>query len=275
MLASREQLGPAENFDRRLEAQLDLAVVRAWVADQYAERGRPRIAPVVFFTLQLLLVVEGLRAERTLIETASLPLAHRGYRGSHRAEALPDHASLTRSRHRLGGAVLQRVCEHGVEWCQPTGLVWGKALFFDGTKVPANADSASRSPRCSEDANAPATAHVTVRFAAAAEAGSSGAAAPLDAAQPANAPAVGAAAVAAQAPAASTALPVAGTAAAQAPLAAAQAAQGKGLEERRLDPQRPPAGPYRRIIAFRGSTTAPAAAPIGGGAVAKLGYHAH
>jgi hypothetical protein len=47
------------------------------------------------------------------------------------------------------------------------------------------------------------------------------------------------------------------------------------LEQRRLDPQRPPSGAYRRITDFRVSTTDPDAAPIGIGAVAKLGYHDH
>jgi len=43
---------PADHFYRHLDAMLDLSFVRDWVADCYAERGRPSINPVVFFKLQ-------------------------------------------------------------------------------------------------------------------------------------------------------------------------------------------------------------------------------
>jgi transposase len=74
---SLEELVPADNFYRHLDAQLDLSFIREWVQDYYAERGRPSIDPVVFFKLQLIMFFEGIRSERRLIETASLHLAHR------------------------------------------------------------------------------------------------------------------------------------------------------------------------------------------------------
>jgi len=37
--------------------------------------------------------------------------------------------------------------EHIVDLCQDVGLVWGKELYFDGTKVEANADFDSLVPR--------------------------------------------------------------------------------------------------------------------------------
>ncbi len=61
---SLEDLVPADNFYRFLDAKLDLSFVRAWAQDRYAERGRPSIDPVVFFKLQLILFFEGLRSER-------------------------------------------------------------------------------------------------------------------------------------------------------------------------------------------------------------------
>lgn len=50
---SLEDLIPKSNFYRHPEATLDLSFVREWVAELYAERGRPSIHPVVFFKLQL------------------------------------------------------------------------------------------------------------------------------------------------------------------------------------------------------------------------------
>ena len=58
---SLEDLVPADTFSRHLGAQLDLGFVREWVSRCYAERGRPSIAPVVFCTLQLVMVCAGLR----------------------------------------------------------------------------------------------------------------------------------------------------------------------------------------------------------------------
>src|SRR5437660_7909401 len=83
VLASLETLVPANHFYRHLDAQLDLTFVRDWVKDRYAERGRPSIDPVVFFRLQLILLFEGYRSERQLIEQASLNLAHCWYIGYH------------------------------------------------------------------------------------------------------------------------------------------------------------------------------------------------
>src|SRR3712207_6139927 len=74
---SLEDLIPADNFYRHLEAKLDLRFVRDWTQELYAERGRPSIDPVVFFKLQLVMFFEGIRSARQLIATASLNLAHR------------------------------------------------------------------------------------------------------------------------------------------------------------------------------------------------------
>ena len=46
---SLENLVPADNFDRHLEAKLDLGFVRDLVRTTYKERGRPSVDPVVFF----------------------------------------------------------------------------------------------------------------------------------------------------------------------------------------------------------------------------------
>src|SRR5215471_19710502 len=62
-------------------------------------------------------------------------------------EPLPDHSSLTRIRERYGVDIFRRFFEAIVEQCQTAGLVWGKELYFDGTKVAANAGKDSLKPR--------------------------------------------------------------------------------------------------------------------------------
>src|SRR3712207_1288612 len=146
-LASLEALVPANHFYRHLDAKLDLTFVRELVADRYAAGGRPSIDPVVFFRLQLIMFFAGLRSERKLMETVALHLAHRWCLGYHLDEPLPAHSSLTRIRQRLGLEVFQRFFEHVVALCQEAGLVWGEELFFDATKVRANASMDSLIPR--------------------------------------------------------------------------------------------------------------------------------
>ena len=74
-VVSLERLVPQNHFYRQLDAELDLSFVRSWVADRYADRGRPSIDPVVFFRFQLIMFFEGIRSERKLVELASLNLA--------------------------------------------------------------------------------------------------------------------------------------------------------------------------------------------------------
>jgi transposase len=151
---SLEDLVPTDHFYRHLEAKLDLSFIRDWTRELYADRGRPSIDPVVFFKLQLVMFFEGIRSERKLIETASLNLAHRWYLGYALDEDLPDHSSLTRIRQRLGVAIFERFFERIVDLCQEVGLVWGRELYFDATRVRADADTDSLVPRFYADAQA-------------------------------------------------------------------------------------------------------------------------
>src|SRR5438105_4793889 len=147
---SLEDLVPADHFYRHLDRTLDLSFVRDLVKDCYAEGGRPSVDPVVFFKLQLVMFFEGLRSERQLLRIAADRLSVRWYLGFNLDEPLPDHSSLTKIRHRLGLPLFRRFFEHIVQLCIDAGLVWGKELFFDATKVRANADMDSLVPRLRE-----------------------------------------------------------------------------------------------------------------------------
>lgn len=150
VVVSLERLVPADHFYRNLERELDLSFVRDWVKDCYAVNGRPSIDPVVFFKLQLALFFEGLRSERQLMRVAADHLSIRWYAGYNLDEPLPDHSSLTRIRQRLGLAIFRRFFDHVVVLCEQAGLIWGKELLVDATKVPGNADVDSLIPRLKE-----------------------------------------------------------------------------------------------------------------------------
>lgn len=137
---SLEDLVPADNFYRKVERSIDLSFVRELVAGFYASAGRPSIDPVVFFKLQLIAFFEGIRSERRLMETVNLNLAHRWFIGYDLDESVPDHSSLSKIRERFGMEVFQLFFERIVELCIEVGLVWGEELYFDSTKVQANAN---------------------------------------------------------------------------------------------------------------------------------------
>jgi transposase len=249
---SLEDLVPADNFYRHLEVKLDLGFVREWTRKLYAERGRPSIDPVIFFKLQLVMFFEGIRSERKLIETASLNLAHRWYLGYALDEELPDHSSLTRIRQRLGIGIFERFFEQIVDLCQEAGLVWGRELYFDATKIEANADIDSLIPRFYYDA----TAHVAELFA---DDASSVVAEPEPETVANGLPDGVVRLRCGEAP---EGLPVA-----ESPWIL--------LEERRLDPGRAAAWGYERTSAWRVSTTDPDATPMRTKHGAALGYHDH
>jgi transposase len=144
---SLEELVPKDNFYRRLEQRLDLSFIRELVADRYATVGRHSVDPVVFFRLQLVMFFEGIRSERELMKIASDRLSVRWYLGYDLQEPLPDHSSLTRIRERYGLEIFRGFFERIVEMCFEAGLVRGEELFFDSTKVKANADIDSLASR--------------------------------------------------------------------------------------------------------------------------------
>jgi transposase len=136
---SLEDLVPKDNFYRHLDRKLDLSFVRDLVEDCYASSGRPSVDPVVFFRLQLVMFFEDIRSERQLMDVAADRLSVRWFLGYDLNEPLPDHSSLTRIRERYGLHTFRRYFERIVELCMEAGLVWGKELYFDATKVEAKA----------------------------------------------------------------------------------------------------------------------------------------
>ena len=172
---SLEDLVPRDNFYRQLESKLDLNFVHDLVRDTYDHLiGRPSIDPIVFFKLQLIMFFEGIRSERQLMELVNVNLAHRWYIGYDLDEPVPDHSSLSKIRSRYGLRVFQQFFEKIVERCVQAGLVWGKELYFDGTKVRANAAVESLVPRWFWEAKQ----HVQALFASDASNASSASAVP-------------------------------------------------------------------------------------------------
>ena len=139
-----------------------------------------------------------------------------------------------------------------VDLCQEADLVRGRELFFDATKIQANADLDSLVPRFFHAAKA----HLAEVFADAAPT-----------------------AVTESAEAMRDDLPTKIRLLQHEPpgrgAPASDARPWRLLEERRLDPQRPSSGSYRRTSDFRVSTTDADATPMRTGSGTSLGYHDH
>src|SRR5258708_23372153 len=87
------------------------------------------------------------RSARLLMRHVADRLSVRWYLGYDFGEDLPDHSSLTRIRDRYGVATFRCFFEAIIAQCQEAGLVWGKQLYVDATKVEANASLDSVGPR--------------------------------------------------------------------------------------------------------------------------------
>ena len=116
-------------------------------------QAAPPLNELVFFKLQLVMFVEDIRSERLLMRHAADRLSVRWYLGYDLDEPLPDHSRLTRIRERYGVEVFRRFFEQMVEQCQQAGLVWGRELSIDDTKVEANASKDSLTPRFAVEAH--------------------------------------------------------------------------------------------------------------------------
>src|SRR5215217_7577267 len=255
---SLDDLVPSDHFYRHLERTLDLGFVRTLVGKSYADIGRPSIDPVVFFKLQLILFFEGLRSERQLMRTVGDRLSLRWYLGYDLTAPLPDHSSLTRLRERYGLEVFRRFFEAIGAQCAEAGLVWGKELYIDATKVAANADLGSLQPRFAVEA------HLTPLFAA--ERGSDGGDRGGDGDKGDQDNGAGA----------PTRLPIALTDEARTALADRAATRHDWIGEAGRPDRDATSGAYRRTADFRVSTTDPDASPLPlGDGRTHLGYQDH
>jgi transposase len=254
IVVSLERLIPADNFYRHLDSALDLSFVRDWVADCYAERGRPSIDPVVFFRFHLIMFFEGIRSERKLVELANLNLAQRWYLGYHLDEPLPDRSSLVKIRQRLGLPVFRRFFEHVVDLCEAADLIWGQEVLADATRVPGNAAVDSLVPRL----KAVVDDHLLELFDDGSE--------PIDELGDDGVPESGTAG----------SEPRRSGPPAEAALPERRVPRWDLLATCRLDPHRPPSGPYQRISDRKVSRTDPDACAMtlrDGRSV--LGYQTH
>ncbi len=106
----------------------------------YAEtRGRPSVAPGVYFRMLMVGYLEGIDSDRGIAWRCADSISLRGFLGYGLGENPPDHSSLSRTRRRLSLEVHEEVFTWVLWLVRDHGLLGGKTLGVDSTTLEANA----------------------------------------------------------------------------------------------------------------------------------------
>jgi transposase len=141
-----DELVPAEDRLRRIDAAIDWAFVRAAAAPYYAaEMGRPSIDPIVLVKLMLVGALEGIDSMRELLRVSALRVDIRRFLGYGFTERLPVHQTISHAQTRrfVDAKLFERLFLRSVALCREHGLIDGTHLSVDGFHVEANAALAS------------------------------------------------------------------------------------------------------------------------------------
>ena len=104
-----------------------------------ADKGRPGIAPGVYFRMLLIGYLEGIDSERGIAWRCADSLGLREFLGFTLTEATPDHSSLSVIRRRLDLETHRAVFQWVLKVLAAEGLLKGKTVGVDATTLEANA----------------------------------------------------------------------------------------------------------------------------------------
>jgi transposase len=135
---------PGHPFYRKLNEVLQRAGFDEFAERQcrrfYAERrGRPSLAPGVYFRLMLVGFFEGLDSERAIAWRAADSLSVREFLGYGLEEATPDHVTLSRTRRLIDAETHQQVFGWVLRQLAAAGLLQGKTIGVDAITLEAHA----------------------------------------------------------------------------------------------------------------------------------------
>lgn len=138
--------GPSHLFYDRLNAELDEAQFDAKVEklcegffEEKERRGRPSLAPGMYFRMLLVGYFEGIESERGIEWRCTDSLSLRRFLRVGDTERVPDHSTLSRMRQRLAEEVFSEVFDVVLGLVAQHGLLQGKTLGVDSTQLRADA----------------------------------------------------------------------------------------------------------------------------------------
>ena len=130
---------PADNFYRRLKAQLDLQFLYNCTKKYYGREGQQSIDPVVFFKLILIGYLENLNSDRKIIDHSKMRLDILFFLGYDLDEELPWHSTLSRTRQLYGEEVFKELFSKVLGLCVQKGMLSGRRQAIDSAYIKANA----------------------------------------------------------------------------------------------------------------------------------------
>lgn len=137
---------PANHLLRKLEALLDLDMVRKQLEPFYSEIGRPSVDPELMIRMLLIGYCYSIRSERRLCDEVRFNLAYRWFCGLGLEAAVPHHSTFSVNRHGRfrASAAFRLVFESVVATCMKVGLVGGEGFAVDASVVEADASRYQR-----------------------------------------------------------------------------------------------------------------------------------
>ena len=136
--------GASHPFYQRLNQLLEESHFDAFVEGRSrrfyaARRGRPSLAPGMYFRLLLIGYFEGIDSERGIAWRANDSLALRRFLRVGLDETPPDHSTISRTRRLIDVETHREVFTWVLEVLAATGLLKGQTLGVDATTLEANA----------------------------------------------------------------------------------------------------------------------------------------
>lgn len=140
---ARVAKGPGHPFYQRLNQLLDECRFDRFVEERcrrfYARRGRPSLAPGVYFRLLLIGYFEGIDSERGIAWRAQDSLGLRRFLRVGLDESPADHSTISRTRRLIDVETHREVFTWVLQVLAEKGLLKGQTLGIDGTTLEANA----------------------------------------------------------------------------------------------------------------------------------------
>ena len=130
---------PADNFYRRLKAELNLTFLYKSTSKYYGSQGQQSIDPVVFFKLLLIGYIENLNSDRKIIAHSKMRLDILYFLGYDIDEELPWHSTISRTRQLYGEEVFKELFSKVLGMCVSKGMLGGKRQAIDSAYLKANA----------------------------------------------------------------------------------------------------------------------------------------
>lgn len=150
-----ELMVPRDHLLRRIDKQIDLEFIYELTEPLYCQgNGRPSVDPVLFFRMQLINYLYGMKSDRELCREVHLNLAYRWFCRLKLTDPVPGHSSMTRIRDRFGEVAFADIFEQLISRWKTDGHIRGRRIVVDASLIEADAAIDSLVARDDADPNA-------------------------------------------------------------------------------------------------------------------------